>query len=125
MMTSSLFPPVQSWVSLIVCNFAVLASALLRLSDTTPDGTIYSSSGRRVGVRVVPPQQSLVNFSPARTRHDGKSEEERSGDVELSKLGLTTTDLELDVSAISMTRTNSPSPPATTMFKGQNVDPGV
>ena len=115
----------QAWTSLLVCNFAVLASAFFRLSSTTPDGTIYSSSGKRVGV--LPPQQSFTNFSPPRTASDGNGEELQSGDVELSNLDVTV-DLELsDVMTVSMARTSlrSPSPPPSGLFEVQNVDSGV
>jgi hypothetical protein len=107
----------QNWVTLTVCNFVVLASAFFKLFDTAPDGTIYSAFGRRVGV--ARPPQSLIKISPSRTGRDGNSGEERSRDVELSKL-------ELTISTMSMTRTKSPSPPPTlTVFDGQNVDSGV
>ena len=109
---------IQVWVSLLVCNFAILASAFFKLSNTTPDGTIYSNSGRRVGV--VPPRQSLINFSPPSKGRDGVSEEERSGSIALSKLDITI-DLELgDVPTASIARTKSPSP--TRMSKGQHAD---
>jgi hypothetical protein len=76
-------------------------------------------------VGAVPPQQSIIKFSPARTGHDGASVEERSAVIELSKLDLTV-DLPLgDVSAIAMTRSKSPSSPLPTILDGQTIDSGV
>jgi hypothetical protein len=113
----------QNWVSLIVCNFAVLAIAFLKFIGKRSNTTPNDSSGRRVGP--VAPPQSVLDFSPARTGSDSTSEKEkeRSGNVESSKLDLAR-DLELgDVSTINMTRTTS-SPPITTMFDRQLVDSG-
>jgi hypothetical protein len=115
-------PSMQVWLSIIVCNLAVLAGALFKLigrySSTKPKGTIYSSRGRRVGV--VP----LPRVSP-RTGLDGASDDVRFRVVELSKVDVTV-DLELsDVSTMSMTRTKSPSLPPTTMFDREQTDLGV
>jgi hypothetical protein len=111
----------QSWVSLMVCNFAVLASAFLKLSNTTPDGTIYSAAGKRVGA--IPPPRSPTSLSPVQTGRNSVSEAERSRSVTLSELGMTI-DFELsDVSAMSTTK--SLSPPPTIVFDGQQVDSGV
>jgi hypothetical protein len=103
----------QNWVSLTVCNFAVLASAFFKLSSTTPDGTIYSTSGRRVGV--VPPQKPLINFSSVRTHPDGSSGEGISRGTKLSKLDLT---IDQELGSMSMAREKSPSPPPTTRHEG-------
>jgi hypothetical protein len=111
----------QNWVSLTVCNFSVLATAFFKLFSATPDreGTIYSASGRRLGVR---PQQPLAIFSP--TRHDDNNinGEEKSRDTELSKLTIDSQPV-LDAPTLSMTRGKPPSPP--TMLERQNVDSGV
>jgi hypothetical protein len=105
----------QNWVSLIVCNFAVLGSAFFKLwgkySNTAPEGSIYSPVGRRVGV--ARPPQSLLSFSPVQTGSGGNTEEEGSRGVELSKVG--------DIPTIIMAGTDSDlsrSPPPTTMFNG-------
>jgi hypothetical protein len=83
----------QSWVSLMVCNFAVLASAFFKLSSTTPDGSIYSTSGRRVGA--MPSPQFPTGLSPILTGDESANEEERSRSIGLSKLDVTI-DLEQD-----------------------------
>jgi hypothetical protein len=117
----------QNWLSLIVCNLAVLANAFIKLvnkySSAAPDGSIYSSSGRRVGAAL--PRQTVINFSPIWTDRDGTREEGRSRVVELSKLDLTTDPQRGDVPTMSMTRAKSPSSPPPTILDGQNVDCGV
>jgi hypothetical protein len=110
----------QMWISLIVCNFVVLASAFLKLIDrySKTTSTIYSTRGRRVGV--VPFQPSRVSSSQVRTGRDATSRDERSEDVELSKLDVTV-DLELgDVP--TMPRTKSSSVPPLTTFDHRQVD---
>jgi hypothetical protein len=77
----------------MVCNFAVLASALFKFSDTRPDGTIYSSRGRRVGIGRC--QLPTINITPDRTGDDGVSEEKRPTHVGLPQLDVTK-DLKLD-----------------------------
>jgi hypothetical protein len=100
---------IQNWVTLTVCNFPVLATAFFKSFSATPDrqGTIYSASGRRLGVR---PQQSL-------THHDDNNGEERSGDTELSKLTIES-QVGSDAPTTSMTMEN-PSSPQPTTFEGQ------
>jgi hypothetical protein len=115
-------PSMQVWLSIIVCNLAVLASAFFKLigrySSTKPKGTIYSSRGRRVGVVPLPKV-------PPRTELDGANDDEGSRVAELSKMDVTI-DLELsDVSTTSITRTKSPSLPPTTMFDREQTDSGV
>jgi hypothetical protein len=108
----------------MVCNIAVLASAIFKLSKTRPDGTIYSASGRRVGA--ARPSQSVIMFASARTGGSA-NEQERSRSIALSKLEVTV-DLELgSMSTMSVARTKSSSPPPTMTgtFDGQQVDSGV
>jgi hypothetical protein len=71
-------------------------------------------------VGVVPFQPSRVSSSQVRTGRDATSRDERSEDVELSKLDVTV-DLELgDVP--TMPRTKSPSVPPLTTFDHRQVD---
>jgi hypothetical protein len=108
----------------MVCNLAVLASALFKFSDTRPDGTIYSSRGRRVGV--IRHQLPSINFAPGRTGDDGINEGKRPTSVVLSQLHVTIDPEFGDVSTTSMNRTQSPSPPPpTTILDGQRIDSRV
>jgi hypothetical protein len=80
----------------------------------TPDETIYSASGRRVGV--IPPPQSLLNFSPVRSESGGATEEEGTVAAELSKVNM---EIDLEDKPV-VTSTNN-----LTMFDGQNFDLGI
>ena len=116
-------PPLKIWLSLIVCNCTVLASAFFKFIDqyfnTRPTGTMFSSRGRRVGVKT--PGQSLISFPPPQLDRDGASEDERSSTgVELPVLKLDIT-VDLELPDIIVARAKSPSPPPPTIFNGQLV----
>jgi hypothetical protein len=108
------------WISLIVCNFAILASNFLRIiGRCSKTNMIYSSRVRRLGV---PLQPSTVSSFQVRTGFTG---EEGSGGIELSKLDVTV-DLEFgDVPTMARTKSRLPSPPPAAMFDHQQVDAAV